>query len=74
MGGGQGVIEDGNSMGNYSQARDHREANQRHTAHHMPGVQPHPAQQGGPVPERHVQERRGAVELLALWTQGRGVV
>lgn len=53
-------------IGNPAKARDQREAAQRHRPHHMPAVQPAPAEQNGPVFERELQARWDRVELLAL--------
>lgn len=45
------AIRDGHS----EKARDHREAHGRDAANNLPGVQPHPAKQNRPMPERHIQ-------------------
>lgn len=49
------AIRNGNRMGNPSAARHHRQENNRNHKDALPGVQPAPAQQDRPMPERHVQ-------------------
>ena len=47
-------------------ARHQREADAREPADDLPGVQPHPAKEAGPVPVGDVQAGRGGLEMLAL--------
>lgn len=51
-----------------------RQASARQPAGDMPGVQSHPAEEGGPVSVGDVQAGRDRLALLALSAQRRGVL
>lgn len=53
-------------------ARDQREALARKSGpDNLPGVQSHPEEKDGPMPERDGNDGRGGLELLALRMEGR---
>lgn len=59
-------VQNAKRGGNPAKARDQREAAQRHRPHHMPAVQPAPAEENRPMPERDISAGRDRVELPSL--------
>lgn len=67
-------VENAKRGGHFEQGRNLGQAVERQRADNLPGVQPDPAQQAGPMPVGSVQAGRGDVALLALRASGRGVL
>ena len=53
-------------IGHTRQGRDHGQADARHAAHDLPGVQPASQEQDRPMPKRDIPAGRRGVALLAL--------